>query len=53
MPSRYRYTGPLTAISLVHGQQFLLHTGLIYELPPQDPATQQMLACGHLHLIKE
>lgn len=48
MNTKYRYTGPLSGVTLASGQEVMLNPGGDVELPEQDEYTKTLLALGHL-----
>ncbi|TXF11928.1 hypothetical protein [Pelomicrobium methylotrophicum] len=44
----YRYTGPLTALTLPGGQEVILTPGATVELPEDNPAIATLVALGRL-----
>lgn len=46
---KYRYSGPLSGVTLDNGQEVMLHPGGEVELPPEHEYTKTLLALGHLN----
>ena len=44
----YRYTGPLTAITLPDGREVLLQPGSTVDLPEDNPVVATLAALGRL-----
>lgn len=45
---QYRYSGPLTALTLPDGQEVILTPGATAELPEDNPAIATLVAMGRL-----
>jgi len=45
---KYRYSGPLSGVTLDDGQEVILHPGTEVDLPEQHDYTKTLLALGHL-----
>jgi hypothetical protein len=45
---KYRYSGPISAVTLKDGREVMLHPGKTVELPAEHEYTQTLLALGHL-----
>ena len=45
---KYRYSGPLSGVTLDNGQEVMLHPGTDVELPEAHDYTKTLLALGHL-----
>ncbi|MDR1709656.1 MAG: hypothetical protein LBS70_08060 [Candidatus Accumulibacter sp.] len=45
---KYRYNGPISAVSLKDGAEVMLHPGKTVELPAEHEYTKTLLARGHL-----
>lgn len=45
---KYRYSGPLSGVTLDDGREVMLHPGSAVELPPEHEYTQTLLALKHL-----
>ncbi|MBK1890724.1 hypothetical protein Undi14_11835 [Undibacterium sp. 14-3-2] len=48
MNTKYRYTGPLSGVTLASGQEVMLNPDSEIELSEQDTYTKTLLALGHL-----
>ena len=48
---KYRYSGPLSGVTLDNGQEGMLCPGADVELPPAHDYTQTLLALGHLAVL--
>lgn len=45
---KYRYSGPLSGVTLDNGQETMLHPGSEVDLPEGHDYTNTLLALGHL-----
>ena len=45
---KYRYSGPLSGVTLADGQEVMLHPGVEVELPEAHEYIQTLQALGHL-----
>lgn len=45
---KYRYTGPMSGVTLNDGQEVMLHPNTEVELPEDHDYTRTLLALGHL-----
>lgn len=45
---KYRYTGPMSGVTLNEGQEVMLFPNTEVELPEDHEYTQTLLALGHL-----
>lgn len=45
---QYRYSGPLTAMTLSDGREVILSPGALVELPEEADITQTLIALGRL-----
>ena len=45
---KYRYSGPLSGVTLDDGREVMLHPGREVELPPEHEYTQTLLALNYL-----
>lgn len=50
--SRYRYTGPLTGVTLRGGREVMLCPGAVLELPSRHPYVARLIARGLLTVEK-
>jgi hypothetical protein len=48
---QYRYSGPLTALTLPDGQEVILTPGATVELPEDNPAIVTLVALGRLKSV--
>ncbi|MCX8018331.1 MAG: hypothetical protein N2690_10595 [Rhodocyclaceae bacterium] len=44
----YRYSGPLTAMTLADGREVILSPGAVVDLPEEADVTQTLVALGRL-----
>lgn len=45
---KYRYSGPLSGVTLDNGTEVMLHPGADVELPAEHEYTKTLQALGHL-----
>ena len=45
---KYRYNGPISAVTLKDGTEVMLHPGKIVDLPADHGYTRTLLALSHL-----
>ena len=50
---KYRYSGPISAVTLKDGTEVMLHPGKTVELPATHEYTQTLLALGHLSPVPD
>ena len=50
---KYRYSGPLSGVTLDNGDEVMLHPGAEVDLPEGHDYTKTLLALGHLTPVKQ
>ena len=50
---KYRYSGPLSGVTLDNGSEVMLHPGAEVDLPETHDYTKTLQALGHLTPVKQ